>query len=169
MQQEIEFYEKQVCPIWIKIAISIIILAAWIMKLIAFAGTSISILNFVSYTLIFAGALLFIFFAFLKTIIDSNGIYVKILPMLKFKLYDWENVSSIVIKKQRFFGYSQLSFLKFRVNSLGDPIEVYNFAGRYCLQFVWKKSCAIRVSTNQPIEIEDILMKLGKINQQADS
>ena len=171
MQQEIEFYEKQICPLWLRILISVVFP---LFLIVLFVDNQQSTLSFILTSILFIGVILITWFASLKIIINSDGIYVKIFPMFKFKLYKWENISNIEIRKQEIIRDNRLSLrfgfrLRFRFNFFQNPIMVYNFAGRYCLQFVWKGFHSVKISTNQPVEIEEILEKLGKINKQIDN
>ena len=167
MQEEIEFYERQTCPIWVKIAFSVIML---ILATILCVNNQDKALSLIFILIPIAGLLLFVWFVSLKTEMNSDGIYVKVFPMIKFKLYEWENISNIEIRKQKIIRDSRLSLkFGFRLNSFVNPTVTYNIAGRYCLQFVWKKSHNVRISTNFPIEMEEFLEKLEKINQKTAS
>jgi hypothetical protein len=170
MQQEIEFYERQTLPLWVKIVISGIFLVSLIFMLVDVPENKLAL---ILTSILFIGLLVFIWTVTLKTIINSDGIHVKVFPMFKFKTYAWENISNIEIKKQVLAGVSPLHLgfgLRFRIglNFFRGTVTNYNFAGKYHIQFVWKGFRKIRISTNQPVEMEEILEKLGKINQQAD-
>ena len=167
MQQKIEFYERQTFPTWIKIFISIVEL--FVLCWILLQRNNIELLVFISLSVLFIGVTLFVWLSTLKTIINDDGIFVKFFPMLKFKLYVWENISNIEVKRQEIVSGNRFSLkFGFRLSVFQGPIKVYNFAGRYYLQFTWKKNCKIRISSNQPVEMEEVLEKLGKINLQAD-
>jgi hypothetical protein len=106
-----------------------------------------------------------LFFVEMKTIINQDGIYVKIFPLqLKYRCFSWDEIAKAYIRKYRplleFGGWG------LRAGCAGlSSNKAYNMSGNRGLQLVFTNGKKLLIGTQQPAELTEILSKLEKLNE----
>jgi hypothetical protein len=134
--------------------------------------------------LIISMAVLFLFsFASLagslKTLIDEEGIYVRLTPfMFRYKFYGWDSISSVYIREYNplgefgGWGMRYSPFGKFRVGGWRikgrGGVFSYTVSGKTGFEFVLENGKRVLVGTRQPDYLKTVLIKLGKMEQRND-
>ena len=103
----------------------------------------------------------FLFFIFrLETQITKEGIYVRFFPFhLKFKFYDWKNISKSYIRQyQPIIEYGGWGI---RIGLFGKG-RAFNVRGNKGLQLEFKDNNKLLIGSNNSEELERVLMTLKK-------
>jgi len=98
--------------------------------------------------LIMLGVNALIYFATLKTKIDSNGVYIKFAPLTNKKI-PWHDIESAEVIKYGFVGYGWRLSLKYG--------RVYNTKGNKGLFIVKKNKQKILIGTQQPEKLKIVI------------
>ncbi|MDR2384626.1 MAG: hypothetical protein LBD80_03025 [Tannerella sp.] len=164
MKNVTEFYEKQRMSLWIA-ATGI---SSLIAILIIFVVTKKLVLAHVPVhaSIILLFIVIYVFFI-MQTIINENGIYVKIFPM-KWKFISWDEVEKAYIRKYNpvleygGWGYKSALFkIKgMKINLLRNSFKkniACNMRGNTGLQLELKNGNRVLIGTQKPQEIEEIL------------
>ena len=163
MKQEIEYYEKQYLPLWLRIGITGFTIAIFLF--IFYTENYVvenSLFNFLFPIIIIVLVTAFIWVINLQTVINSEGIYVKMFPMFRYKVYEWENIQVAEVVKSNFY-YKSNSGLKLYLFTSKGFVTSYSVSSNYCIKLTLNNNRKIRIDTAQPDEIEEILKKLEKI------
>jgi hypothetical protein len=100
----------------------------------------------------------------LKTLIDEEGIYVRLTPfMFRYKFYGWDSISSVHVRRYSPLGEFGGWGLRGR-----RGIFSYTMSGKTGLEFALKNGQKILVGTRQPDYLKTVLIKLGKMEQEND-
>ncbi|MDR1591281.1 MAG: hypothetical protein LBS16_00095 [Prevotellaceae bacterium] len=176
MKEKIEFYEKQYASLWLKVALTMLIVAIFMPTLIS------GIIDFRGYDLwteiLTVVVLLLVITLFWITNVElcmkSEGIFVKMFPFkMKYKFFAWENIEKAYLRK-----YSPLSeyggwgvrvklfslkmFNLFGLKKAFFNETAYVISGNTGLQLELKNGKRVLISTQKPAEIEEILKKIEK-------
>jgi hypothetical protein len=108
--------------------------------------------------LIFLSIVFILFFvafllARLETIIKNDGIYVRYFPFhLTYRLYNWESIRNIYVKKYSpFWEYGGWG-IKYGVKG-----KVYNTSGNMGLKLEFTNNDTLLIGTHKAIELEELL------------
>ncbi|MDR0863860.1 MAG: hypothetical protein LBO74_02870 [Candidatus Symbiothrix sp.] len=105
------------------------------------------------------------FFAKMETIVNNEGIYVRIFPLqLKYKYFSWDEIEKAYIRKYRplveFGGWG----IRAGFGTLGGE-KGYNMSGNIGLQLVLLNGEKILIGTHKPMEMKEILRELGMLTE----
>ena len=115
----------------------------------------------------------------LTTYINEEGVYVRLFPLLvKYKFFSWDIISKSYIRKYNpileYGGwgirYGGFRFNLLRVNGLNfrnimNKNVAYNISGNIGLQLELKSGKRVLIGTRKPVEMGDVLQKLGKLEE----
>ena len=116
-----------------------------------------------------------LFFVSLNTVINQEGIYIKIFPFfLRYKFFPWDMISKSYIRKYNpvleYGGWgirhsSGMFKLKiFSIRRIMNPNNIaYNVSGNMGLQLELINGKRVLIGTRNPVELEEVLRKLNKI------
>lgn len=97
----------------------------------------------------------------LVTYVSAEGVYYRYFPFhLKFKFIPFEDVVSVSLR-----AYRPLKELGGYGIHVGRKRKVYNMSGHWCLELKLKNGKKILIGTQNPDELDDVLIKLKKKNQ----
>ncbi|MDR1516841.1 MAG: hypothetical protein LBS52_01860 [Dysgonamonadaceae bacterium] len=163
--KNIEFYEVQRMSKWaflIIIAIQFIVIAIQFIYWICFERPLESMAKTIVPASITLGiAFLFLYLSKLATLIDEQGIYLRIFPSKVF--YAWDDVENAYIRQLKFGefgGWGSRSSLKYSF-SFRPKNRAYIMSGSIGLQLELKNGERVLIGTHRQEEIEEILKKLG--------
>jgi hypothetical protein len=110
-----------------------------------------------------------LFFAQLNTVINNDGIYVRIFPLrLRFKFIPWEMVSEAVATKVNIlggFGIMRINLGNIGISS-GIGYTYYKTGGNKALKLVLKNNKKIYIGTRRVEELSEFLNKLNAEREQ---
>jgi hypothetical protein len=112
------------------------------------------------------------YFVTLTTIVDKDGIYVKLFPFhFKYKFFSWDNISSIYIRKYNplieFGGWGIRHRLKWRWKKIiFSKANAYSISGNTGMQIHFTDGGNLLIGTHLPEELAETLIKLGKLSTQ---
>ncbi|MCL7988839.1 hypothetical protein M8998_12890 [Sphingobacterium sp. lm-10] len=94
-----------------------------------------------------------VFFAFvrLRTSVDSTGIMVDFKPFLWRKLWTWDKIADVQIKKYTLLDYGGWGY------RIGPQGTAYTVQGKYGFQIQFKDGSKVLVGTQKPEEIQQFL------------
>ena len=97
----------------------------------------------------------------LDTQIKMDGIYVRFIPFrLSFRHYSWEQIQKAYVRQyQPILEYGGWGIRGFGRN------RALNVSGNQGLQLQFTDDKKLLIGTNKPVEINEILVKLGKMQQ----
>lgn len=106
----------------------------------------------------------------LQTYINNEGIFVRYSPYhFKYRFYAWNNISHICVRGYHpFREFGGRGIRLFRWQFMGKAVHLtrsiaYTIGGKTGLQIVLKDGKKILIGTQQPDELNRVLIKLGKI------
>jgi hypothetical protein len=175
MKEKLEFYEKQKMSIWLLAFILVAITTICVIP--AIFNKEMLNLPLATGLLLSVAVILAIYFLFsLQTIINKDGIFVKMMPIMrKYKQFSWEDIENVYVRKYNpileYGGWGYRSGLgrNFNINS-GLKMRIgmgtkggfgkgtaYNMRGNIGLQLELKNGKKVLVGTQRGEEIEEIL------------
>lgn len=99
------------------------------------------------------------YFLMLKTRIEENGIYVRFFPFhLKEIFIAWDQLETCSVRTYSPLGEFGGWGIKY---GLGGAGKAYNVSGNQGLQLVFKDGSKLLIGTKKPIELQDIINKMG--------
>lgn len=100
----------------------------------------------------------------LKTDIKENGIFVQFFPFhLKPKFFPWENILAVYVRKYKpLWEYGGWGIRL----SLSKGGKAYNVSGNMGIQLVFKNDQKLLIGTKRPLEVNQVLEQLGRMNEQ---
>ncbi|MDR3226215.1 MAG: hypothetical protein LBT56_00895 [Prevotellaceae bacterium] len=125
--------------------------------------------------------IVFTYFVAIQTIINDDGIYVRMLPFQrKYKFFAWDEIEKIYIRKyralseyggwgynRRTFGFNlvQLKFLGKEYNKglVSKKNNSITMSGNKGLQIEFTNGAKLLIGTHKSEELAEILKKLGKL------
>lgn len=97
----------------------------------------------------------------LHTYINQEGVYVRFFPFhFRYKLFDWESIAAVQVAK-----YNPHKAGGWGIKFTLDGTRYYTMAGKMCLSMTLQNRKKVVVGTQQPIEMEEALWRLGKIER----
>ncbi|MDR3251960.1 MAG: hypothetical protein LBT35_00090 [Tannerella sp.] len=158
----IEFYEKQRMP-WV---FSLLPASSLIFCTATYMKTGLTdIWAFLILILAHLAVIALLVFISMETIVNDEGVYVKMLPFQwKHKLFAWETISEAYVRQYKpLFEYGGWG-MKFQIKALinrGANIS-FSLSGNMGLQLVLNNGARILIGTHQPNELTAILTALNK-------
>ena len=102
-----------------------------------------------------------LFFTKLHTYINIEGVFVRYFPFhFKYKFFDWNSIETLQVKK-----YNPHKAGGWGLKVALDGIRYYTMSGKMCLALTLKNKRKIVIGTKRPVEMEDALRKLGKMER----
>ncbi len=95
--------------------------------------------------------IIFFIFIRLRTTVDSTGITVDFKPFLWNKLWSWDKIAAVQIKKYSLLDYGGWGY------RIGPNGTAYTVQGKYGVQIQFKNGDKILVGTQKPEEIQQFL------------
>ena len=184
MQEEPIFYERQRIFRWLKILIIIFANAAFIYGCIiqlvmgkAWGDDPMSNTMLIIVTALVLLLTVTIFFIHIDTIINEEGIYIRIFPFFfRSKFFSWDIISKAYIRKYNpileYGGWGmrkkfRVHFHLFRrkgihIRGIRNSNVAYTMSGNIGLQLELTDGKLVLIGTRMPDEMEGVLRKLGK-------
>ncbi|MDR0422535.1 MAG: hypothetical protein LBH72_05955 [Proteiniphilum sp.] len=171
-KKEVYFFERQRQRQWwlwlILTGISLMFVAGSIRQIgfnKPFGNNPVSDAGLISRTAILA-LFTFAFLAgSLKTLINREGIYVRLTPfMFRYKFYGWESISAVHIRKYNPLG----EFGGWGLRRRHSGIICCTVSGKTGLEFVLKNGKRMLVGTRQPDHLKTVLINLGRMEQEGN-
>jgi len=162
--REISFYEKQRMSAWILILPTVL---ATGMAILFSDGDIRVTLPVLIAVVILAAAFIFIT---MQTVIDENGLYVKMFPFLwKYRFFAWADIEKAYIRQYKplieYGGWGCRSnevkikgVRLFRTSSVSNI--AYNMQGNIGLQLIFKDGNKVLIGTCHPEEMDSVLQIL---------
>jgi hypothetical protein len=106
--------------------------------------------------------ILFLFFR-LDSMIKKDGIYIRLFPFqIAFKHHPWDSISKSYIRQYK--PLAEYGGWGIRIGLFGKG-KAFNISGRNGLQLEFTDDTKLLIGTNKPVELEEILNKIGQIKQ----
>ncbi|MDR1544354.1 MAG: hypothetical protein LBS50_08130 [Prevotellaceae bacterium] len=168
MTEKIEFYEKQKLPVWLSIVFLAIVFFG---EIYLYFHTAHYLSNkvYIRWAVYAFCELLFIF-QNLKTIINKDGIFVNYFSIIvkKGDFFAWENIEKAYLRKYsplgeyggwgvrvKLFSLKMFKIFGFKKSFLNETAYVIN--GKTGLQLELKNGKRILISTQKPVEIQEVI------------
>jgi hypothetical protein len=106
------------------------------------------------------------FFIRLDTVINEEGIFIKIFPFfLRYKFFPWNNISKAYIRKYNpvleYGGWG----IRFKFSSTLNANVAYSMSGNIGLQLELINGKRILIGTCKPVEMEEIVRNLENLKE----
>ncbi|MDR2651097.1 MAG: hypothetical protein LBC68_02105 [Prevotellaceae bacterium] len=132
--------------------------------------SKLSVLAIIAWFAIPLLIIVFVYFISLKTIINAEGIYVKIFPFL-YKHYSWDEIEKVYVRKYRAlreyggWGYKKVAFrFGIRIFNFKQYGKAITMSGNTGLQLEFTNGSKLLIGTHKPEEMTEVLKKLGKFS-----